>query len=637
VAESHATLAEVLLARGAHSEAAREARQALALYEASMGAEHPDVGATLEVLARILWSEGRRRLAVDAALRAEHIERQHVRLTTQVLSQRGAQRYSAKRSAGLNLLLRAASDSAVNGQRGAIFDALIRARGLVLDEMVNRHQMSRLSSDPTVAQGVQDVIQARRRLAGLQVRGTEGESLEDYSRRLEKAQKDRDDAETALAMKSAQFMGQRNADPGLAETAAALPAGSVLVSYAAYFSTDLSAKDSSAAGYVAFVLRAGESTPKVFSVGRAEAVVRAVSDWRREITARSPDEKRYRERGAALRHLLWDPLSASVSDANRIFIVPDGALNIVNPATLPSDAGGYLADTLSIHLLSAERDLVRRSLAPRANAGLLAMGGPDYGMLQPVDNTTEGSDATECASFDRMQFAALPHSEREVKEIADLWRHRQQAPVRIEIRGSASEAVFREHAAGQLILHLATHGFFLDRSCIMRPRGVDEGVVQAEAGQEVIRSVRIGGENPLFLAGLALAGANRRREAHSGDDDGILTADEVATLDLSDTQWVVLSACDTGLGESAVWEGVFGLRRAFQMAGARTVVMSLWQVEEDATRRWMRSLYRGRLEGQSTMDAVSHADREVLAARRQSGESTHPVYWGGFVAVGDWR
>jgi CHAT domain-containing protein len=100
----------------------------------------------------------------------------------------------------------------------------------------------------------------------------------------------------------------------------------------------------------------------------------------------------------------------------------------------------------------------------------------------------------------------------------------------------------------------------------------------------------------------------------------------------------VLSACDTGLGQLRAGEGVFGLRRAFQVAGARTVVMSLWQVEDRSARVWMRALYEGRLvQGLDTADAVREASLSVLRDRRARQQSTHPFYWAGFVAAGDWR
>ena len=145
-------------------------------------------------------------------------------------------------------------------------------------------------------------------------------------------------------------------------------------------------------------------------------------------------------------------------------------------------------------------------------------------------------------------------------------------------------------------------------------------------------------ERQFTLSGLALAGADHRASAKPDAEDGILTAEEVVSLNLEGVEWAVLSACDTGLGRIKAGEGVFGLRRAFQIAGVRTVIMSLWAVEDEATRLWMRSLYEGRLVRHlSTSRAVRDASIAVLADRRAKRLSAHPFYWAGFVAAGSWR
>jgi CHAT domain-containing protein len=144
--------------------------------------------------------------------------------------------------------------------------------------------------------------------------------------------------------------------------------------------------------------------------------------------------------------------------------------------------------------------------------------------------------------------------------------------------------------------------------------------------------------NPLLLSGIALAGANHRESAGFDEDDGILTAEEVASLDLSGVDLVVLSACETGVGEVKEGEGVYGLHRAFRVAGAQKLVTSLWTVEDEATRKWMKSFYEALLsKGLGTAEAVRAASLGVLQERRKKNKSTHPFYWGGFISSGDWK
>ena len=120
-------------------------------------------------------------------------------------------------------------------------------------------------------------------------------------------------------------------------------------------------------------------------------------------------------------------------------------------------------------------------------------------------------------------------------------------------------------------------------------------------------------------------------------NDGILTVAEIASMDLRGVEWVVLSACETGLGTLRAGEGVLGLRRSFQVAGARTLIMSLWPVGDHETRAWINALYEARLSGLSTSEAIRKAGSSRIAAARGAGATAHPYSWGAFVAAGDWR
>jgi CHAT domain-containing protein len=228
-----------------------------------------------------------------------------------------------------------------------------------------------------------------------------------------------------------------------------------------------------------------------------------------------------------------------------------------------------------------------------------------------------------------MRFGPLPASGREAEEVARLWSDDASRTASLFTGPAATELAFKRLAPGQRVIHVATHGFFADGRCpsILGP---DERSVGGSAGDAV--------DSPLLLSGLALAGANRRQQAgDTSGEDGVLTAEELASLDLSGVEWMVLSACETAVGEVQAGEGVLGLRRALETAGAGTLIMSLWRVEDDATRTWMRDLYAERLGGASTAEAVRDASLQAIASRREAGQSTHPFYWGAFVAAGAWR
>lgn len=134
---------------------------------------------------------------------------------------------------------------------------------------------------------------------------------------------------------------------------------------------------------------------------------------------------------------------------------------------------------------------------------------------------------------------------------------------------------------------------------------------------------------------LALAGANHGRTSARDENDGLLTAGEVVGLDLNGVDWVVLSACQSGVGEQWPLEGALGMRRAFHLAGARAVISSQWNVSDESTKDWMRALYRARAtDGPSASHAVHAASCAVLAARRKAGRDTSPFYWAAFSATG---
>jgi CHAT domain-containing protein len=332
----------------------------------------------------------------------------------------------------------------------------------------------------------------------------------------------------------------------------------------------------------------GQAPPRLIPLGGAAAIDAAVKHWLVRVSRdpRAGDagagEADYRVAARRLAELIWDPLVPFLGGAHRVLVVPDGALHDVSLATLVPSGGGYLVDTdLSFHYLTAERDLVGGEDPTHLASGLLALG-------DPVSGT---------------RFTPLPGSRREVLDVAGRWT----SPTTILLGREAQESTFKELAPSFATLHVAAHAFF--------------------------RTADGPGESPLRVAGLVLSGGSDPADP----DDGILTAEEVALLDLRAVRWAVLSGCATGRGSREPGEGVLGLRRAFQLAGARTLIVSLWPIEDDATRYWMHALYTARRSGASTVDAVRAAVRDTLQEQRSTGGTTHPYFWGGFISIGDWR
>jgi CHAT domain-containing protein/tetratricopeptide (TPR) repeat protein len=642
-------LGELLVETGDYQAAKPTYERELAIIEQTRGADHPRAGLVRQHLAEVLMARGEMAGALEMALAAERIGRDHLRLIGRVLPERDALSYAATRAVGtpvaLTILARGEAGPSITT---AVWDSIVRSRALVLDEMASRHRAIGAAEGPDVARLVQALTAKREQLARLVVRGQVGTG-DAYRIRVERARDERDAAERALAERSLAFrQEQLQGHLGFADVKAALPSGSALVGFVRYVEPSIGTRNVApripAAAYLAFVARAGESSTAVIALGSATGIERDIAEWRHQLTAvafaggRSTArmETALRQSGTRLRAKLWDSLTSHLVGASRVFIVPDGPLHLVNWETLPIAGGRYLIEQAPpLHYLSAERDLAPGQPAVAAD-GLVVIDNPVFNQRSASDPPRTAASfrgpRSTCGDFSSMRFDPLPASAREAAAIVKIWRQAAGDRSNVRLSGpAATEAALKERAAGAKILHLATHAFFLDGRCASAGGRGGDAARDAGAGPH-------GGENPLLLAGFAFAGANRRDTAAPDTDDGILTAEEVAALDLRGTEWAVLSACDTGVGEILAGEGVLGLRRAFQVAGARTVIMSLWPVDDEDTRRWMTSVYERRVVGgMSTMDAVRDSSLEQLRRRRQAGASTHPFYWGGFIAAGDWR
>jgi CHAT domain-containing protein len=542
---------------------------------------------------------------------------------------------------------------------------------VVLDEMAWRHRSVVGSDDPEIRALADEVDRTRRSLARCLVRGAgagraEGDSA---AAELVRALEAREQAERALAVRSAGFRHEtESAAAGIDEVAAALPPSSALIAYCEYAHREgETALDQSERSLLAFVRVSGDPVIEVVRLGSASAIEEAVTQWRSAIASVAAVEGAEplsleagsREAGAALRALLWDPLEPFVAGSERIFLVPDGAVHLVPFGALPAGNDGYLVEAIEggFHVLSAERDLIPHPESLKTGQGLLALGDVDFDAplrgheprpAAVVAGVGSPSIATErprhvpyrgaspdCGGFGERVFEPLPGSSREIKDVQRIWkqagRSRRSGSI-VELRKDrAREDLFALEAKGKSVLHLATHGFVL--SGCFRSRGAAPG---GDRWDEV-RAGRMP-ESPLRLSGLALAGANRRGGAERAEDDGVLTAEEIATLDLTGTDLAVLSGCETGVGDVRVGEGVLGMTRAFRIAGVRTLLYSLWPVEDRAGAAWMRAFHGARMkEGLDVPSAARRASLEVLRDLRARGEAAHPILWGGFVAAGGWR
>lgn len=333
--------------------------------------------------------------------------------------------------------------------------------------------------------------------------------------------------------------------------------------------------------------------------------------WRQAL--RDNDAAAAERAAQAVSQALWQPLEASLDGVRHLVLVPDGLLNVLPLHALKDSQGRRLVEAYTLERAGSVRDLLDAPPAARpAAATALVLGAPDYGNAAQA-STAANRGAPRAArtagrDWSDLYFAPLPGALEEVQRVAAI-----VAPVyRVELLiGAEADKAALRRARAPALLHLATHGFYLDDAA--RPDSADADPLQA-----------------LARSGLALAHANAGALSARAGDNGVLTALEAVSLDLHGTRLVVLSACDTALGQTRSGDGVYGLSRALREAGARAVMGSLWPVADDATRDFMLVYYRHWVGGASAAQALQATQLEFLQHPRWSD----PRHWAGFVVDG---
>jgi len=676
--ENRAALAEGLAARGGvlrddeqFAAAERDLRRAASMADSSLGRTHPDLALDHLRLSTLYARTARPDSALAELLRAEEIGRASLALNLRAWPERDALLYARRRPSGRNRAITAVVAQSDSRWVTATWNAVLRSRSMVVDELASRRRV--LSSGSARAREIlTELQQVAQALSRALVDGPGGDPTR-YLARTDSLRNAADRLERDLAVADARAAERvdryelERAD--LAAVARSLPNQAALVAYVRYDSIGLDTASDDAAAlmghsdeethprYAAFILPAGGGAALTVSLGRATEIDREVARWLQAADPSRDEPGSVEEEiaaGQALRRAIWDPIVASAGTPTDLYLVPDGALEWVNPAALLDDAGEPLALTGPLlHLESTERDLLREGAArSMEGVGLLALGGVDYDATpnaRPPSLATNSAaylfrgQTPKCATFRDLRFAPLPASKREVEQVAAIWKRAapedRAAVSRLEGR-DATEEQWKRSAPGRRVLHLATHGFFVDPRCVESAAPENRGLGALGSPSEPAGDSRFNAppavESPLRLAGFALAGANRRAQAESGQDDGILTAEEIAALDLSTVEVAVLSGCETARGELIASEGVGGLRRAFRTAGASAVVGSVWSVRDEDAALWMERFYLDRLhERRSSAEAARAAS---LALREQLialGEAPRVSRWAAFFAIGD--
>lgn len=367
------------------------------------------------------------------------------------------------------------------------------------------------------------------------------------------------------------------------------------------FVTSGSGNFSSKVMYAFLILKAESKNPELVIVENGEELEQeAIYFYRNSIIFRKQDKESYEQ--------FFRKLHQKLQGIEKVYFSADGIYNQISLETLwIPEQKKYLSESLEIILLSSTRELfLEEKSTQNISKKAFLFGYPDYDAIiaSPTSEKAEINRQEKAQAFEvnGKFLASLPGSKREIENIKQILQNK--FAVKDLMRAEASETNVKA-TQNPRILHIATHGFFL----------ADEE--DAQNGVKV---------SPLFRSGLMMAGASQEQSPES--DDGVLTAYEVMNLNLEATELVVLSACQTGLGQIKNGEGVYGLQRAFQVAGTKNLIMSLWSVDDAATQELMTFFYKELQNNLPKRQAFRNAQNKLKQ------KYPKPYYWGAFVVVG---
>jgi CHAT domain-containing protein/tetratricopeptide (TPR) repeat protein len=355
--------------------------------------------------------------------------------------------------------------------------------------------------------------------------------------------------------------------------------------------------------YLAYVV-AGKGDPELVDLGEAAPIEAAIEKLRKALA--DPDNDQAASLGNALYALTMAKIVPKLGGATSVLIAPDGALNVVPFSALVDDRKQFLIKNYTFTYLTSGRDLQRLSIKTKAQGGGVLFADPTFDATAPAAGKTR-SRGQRSAALSSLSWPQLPGTAAEADAVLKTFKGFQV------FRGAAATEGTVKKVKGPNVLHLATHGFFLP----------DEHP-EATPGSTATPAPS---ENPMLRSGLAFAGANK---LSSGEDDGLLTALEASGLDLHGTKLVVLSACETGIGKVTNGDGVYGLRRALVIAGAESLVMSMWQVDDFATKELMAGFYKKLAAGTPRSTALRETQLQLLSNPKYA----HPFFWAAFLPAG---
>jgi CHAT domain-containing protein/lipopolysaccharide biosynthesis regulator YciM len=598
-------------------------QRALAILEKTAGPYHEWTLMTLTVLAKAYTAQGDPSHALDYLVRMNQGAETNLALNLAIGSEHERVAYADKLAWHTSVAISFNVAEAPQDPAAADLAALmiLQRKGRVVDAVADSMTGLRRSLQPDDQKLLSELSDTTANLAKAALHGPGETPGKEYQEHLDALQSRKERLEVEISRRSAGYY-QRPDVVTLSAVRKAIPAGSVLIEFAVYEPYNFRPtrpEEPIIPRYAVYVIP-GQGDVRWKDLGEAKQIDDEIDAYRQAL--RDPQRGDVRQLARALDEKLMQPVRSMGMEARHLIISPDGEQNLLPFEALVDEQGHYLIQNYSISYVTTGRDLLRMQIPRTARSEPVVIANPSFGepQLAQVADVSAHRDVTTGQGMASVYFAPLAGTAQEARELKSLF------PEAKLLTGSQASKRELERVESPTILHIATHGFFLENP---PDEGEDKKPVNSTKRNARGIQATLKTDNPLLRSGLALAGANLDKDEN---EDGILTALEASGLNLWGTKLVTLSACDTGIGEVKNGEGVYGLRRAFIIAGAETVVMSLWPISDAVTRDLMSSYYRGLREGRGRGEALRRAQLAIL--NRKGHE--HPFYWASFIQVGEW-
>ena len=607
-------LASLYRAMGAYAKAEPLYQEALQILQKVFGPEHPNTVTSLENLALLKFDLGR----IDEATA---LARQEAAAELRILSKIFSFTSEQQRLAYLDIFHPYGLFPFLNGTETELAAAVLRYKGVVLDSIVEDRLLAEASQGSEDQKLVEQLNLDKSQLGQLLLQPAQKLS-DKTNQRIGALEGEVEKIESQLAQHVAGLgQGRHALGVRLEQVQATIPDDGALIEYLRY--PHYLGKGKWEQRYGAIVL-ISKGAPLWIPLGKANEIEHLVRRYGTLVRG-SPEEDELSANLQALYEALWAPIGQALpSQTKRIIISPDGQLNFISFATLLTKDKQFLAQKYDVQYVASGRDLLRE-LKPSTAREVVLFANPNFKLgstvlLAKVDNGSSDPGpkrmrGSEKRDVEDWSFESLTGTQNESDELVKKFDGWGWKPSDFTAGKATKEALLQIHSP--YILHLATHGFFAKED----PANADTGLeFPLNDHQRVTKSKFF--KNPMHRSGLALAGAQTTIEAWKRDEvppvenDGILTAEDVSTLDLQGTWLVTLSACDTGSGEARAGEGVMGLRRGFIQAGAQNLLMTLWPISDEVTVQIMSDFYDAAHRSGNAPEALAEVQRNWLVKLR---------------------